>query len=112
MTEEPQKRKVQPPSGVIQMVLEGNKLVFQEGEWYDVTDTDELQNMMHPVKAANISLKKRKEQLLKMFSESEYELIQINKEIREAKSIFKELKAAAGITYKIEIDKNEDKTPN
>ena len=99
MTEEPEttKPKRGAPGPTIQLALSGNKLVYQNAVWNDVTDFEELQNYIHPTVAENIALKKRVEVLVKLLAESRYKTDCISKDVKEAQNILSDLKEATGI---------------
>lgn len=109
MSEEPEvsKPKRGAPSPTIQIALSGNKLVYQNAVWNDVTDIEELNNYIHPTVAENISLKKRVEVLVKLLSESRYQTDCILKDVKEAQNILADLKEATGIADQETVVDNE-----
>ena len=86
------------PSPTIQFALSGNKLIYQQSIWNDVTNIEELNNFIHPTVAENISLKKRVEVLVHLLTESRYQTECIKKDIKEAQDILTELKESTGFT--------------
>ena len=98
--EEPEHQKVirGGPSPTINLALSGNKLVYQQAVWNDVTDIEELKKFVHPTVAENISLKKRVEILVKLLAESRYQTECVKKDIKEAQNILSELKESTGVT--------------
>ena len=86
------------PSPTIQISLSGNKFIYQQSVWNDVTSLEELNNFVHPTVAENISLKKRVEILVRLLAESRYQTECIKKDIKEAQDILTELKESTGFT--------------
>jgi len=81
----------------IKLVLDMNRIAYNDNEWLDLTNEEEIKSQIHPILAENISLKKRAEFLVKLVAESEYEYQQIEKQINEANDVLSGLKATLGI---------------
>ena len=98
--EEPEYKRVVrgSPSPTIQISLSGSKLIYQQSVWNDVTNVEELKNIVHPTVAENTSLKKRVEILVHLLAESRYQTECIKKDIKEAQNILSELKESTGFT--------------
>ncbi|OHT08905.1 hypothetical protein TRFO_22396 [Tritrichomonas foetus] len=80
----------------IQLALSGNKLAFSDGIWHDVSDLGELSESIHPIVAESISLQKRAELLVRLISESEYEMQLIQNEMNECDEVIADLKKVLG----------------
>ena len=94
MEPENSKKNLKAPS--IQIALSGNKIVYSNGEWHDVTDMKEASEAIHPIVAENISLKKRAELLVRLIAESEYEIQLIQSEMEEVDDIISKFKEIIG----------------
>ena len=75
----------------IQFSLSGNKIIYNNNKWDDVTNFEEIKNNIHPILAENINLKKRRELLVKLVAESEYINQNLEVDINEATQILDEL---------------------
>lgn len=98
----------------INFALSGNKFVFQNNKWHDVTDIKEYEGRIHPTIAENISLKKRVELLVDLVAKSQFEANEISKDLEEATEIYEALKRQAEFDDQPSPDKekNDENVPN
>jgi hypothetical protein len=75
----------------IEVTINGNVLLYEDGAWTDATNPDDVPTTVHPAVAENICLKKRVETLIRTAAISEIEVRQLKQEIQEARTILSQL---------------------
>jgi hypothetical protein len=98
---------LEPPRGSVQICLSGAKIACARGQWYDVSDKEELMARIHPLVAENITLKKRAEGLVRLVAEAEFEAHQLDEEMMECDAVIRDLKRILGDTGKEEEEYDE-----
>jgi hypothetical protein len=96
-----------PPRSNVQICLSGAKIAYARGQWYDVSDKEELMGRIHPLVAENISLKRRAERLVRLVAEEEFEARQLDDEMMECDAAIRDLKRILRDTGGEEEDRGE-----
>jgi hypothetical protein len=84
-------RSLEPSDRDIEITLTRNDLVYHNGKWNDLTNTDRVPTTINPIVSENICLRKRVETLIRTAAISDIEVQQLKQEIQEAQEILAQL---------------------